>query len=55
LATFTHLFHEEIDLEQVDRIPYETPEIVETFEAAEVLGAAEGSVGTGSRVSYWPS
>jgi hypothetical protein len=47
-----HLLHEETDLEQVDRLAYEKPEIIETFEAAEVLGAAEGSVGTGSRVVY---
>jgi len=30
--------------------PYVTPEILETFEATEILGAAHGSVGTGSRL-----
>jgi hypothetical protein len=34
--------------EQSARQAYETPAILETFDAQEVMGAAEGLVGTGS-------
>ena len=40
------------ELEQMERFPYETPEIVDTFEALEVMGAAEGQVcGNGSQTT----
>jgi hypothetical protein len=35
----------------MERFTYETPEIVDTFEALEVMGAAEGSVGCGSQIT----
>jgi hypothetical protein len=36
----------------MERFPYETPEIVDTFEALEVMGAAEGQVcGNGSQTT----
>ena len=39
-------------MEKNERLPYEKPEIVDTFEALEVLGAAEGfTCGNGSQVS----
>ena len=39
-----------MSVEQSERLVYVTPEIVDTFEASEVLGAAEGlvTVGCGS-------
>ena len=36
-------------MEQSERLVYVTPKIVDTFEASEVLGAAEGVVGCGSQ------
>lgn len=32
-------------MEKNERLPYEKPEIIDTFEALEVLGAAEGTQG----------
>jgi hypothetical protein len=38
-------------LEQFERLPYEAPMVLETFDAQEVMGSAEGViVGNGSRV-----
>ena len=38
-------------LEQLDRLPYEAPMVLETFDVREVMDNAEGSVtyGNGSR------
>jgi hypothetical protein len=36
------LFQRRLALEQPDRTEYEKPEIMETFEASEVLGTAAG-------------
>jgi hypothetical protein len=36
-------------LEQLDRLPYEAPMVLDTFDAHEVMGSAEGSIGNGSR------
>lgn len=39
-------------MENIGHVPYETPRLVETFEALEVLGAAEGqSCGNGSQTT----
>jgi hypothetical protein len=39
-------------LEETERSAYETPEVVDTFEASEVMGTAEGQTcGNGSQVS----
>jgi hypothetical protein len=38
-------------LEQIDRTPYEAPMILDTFDALEVMGIADGLVvGNGSQV-----
>jgi hypothetical protein len=36
-------------LEQFDRLPYEAPMVLDTFDAQEVMGSAEGTVGNGSQ------
>jgi hypothetical protein len=42
----------EQEMEHMQRFTYESPEIIDTFEAAEVMGAAEGQTcGNGSQVS----
>jgi hypothetical protein len=40
-------------MEQLDRLPYEAPMILDTFDALEVMGHAEGSIvlGNGSQVA----
>jgi hypothetical protein len=35
-------------LEQLDRLPYEAPMVLDTFDAHEVMGSADGSIGNGS-------
>jgi hypothetical protein len=42
--------HQPEQSEQPARQPYETPEILDTFDAQDVMGAAEGLVGNGSIV-----
>jgi hypothetical protein len=38
-------------MEQLDRLPYEAPMVLDSFDAFEVMGSAEGqSVGCGSTV-----
>jgi hypothetical protein len=40
----------ETTLEQIDRLPYEEPMVLDTFDAQEVMGSAEGFIyGSGSR------
>jgi hypothetical protein len=40
----------EYPLEQLDRLPYEAPMVLDTFDAQEVMGSAEGLIiGNGSR------
>jgi hypothetical protein len=37
-------------MEQLDRLPYEAPMVIDTFDVQEVMGSAEGSaVGNGSQ------
>ncbi len=42
---------EDTNLEQLDRLPYETPMVLDTFDAHEVMDIAEGSIviGNGSQ------
>jgi|GEM_PF-3979911 hypothetical protein len=45
-----HYRKENIILEQIDRLPYEAPMILDTFDAHEVMDSAEGfAVGNGSQ------
>jgi hypothetical protein len=39
-------------METSERQSYEAPMILDTFDAGEVMGAAEGRAGNGSCVSY---
>ncbi|HEY5341874.1 MAG TPA: hypothetical protein VIK27_12665 [Candidatus Aquilonibacter sp.] len=40
-------------MEQSDRLPYESPLVLETFDASEVMGSAEGNVpGNGSQQTF---
>jgi len=41
-------------MEQLNRTPYEAPMILDTFDALEVMGSAEGGtvIGNGSQVAY---
>ena len=41
---------EDTVLEHVDRLPYEAPLVLDTFDAHEVMGSAEGIIGCGSQV-----
>jgi hypothetical protein len=39
---------EDTILEQLDRLPYEAPMVLETFDAREVMDNAEGSIAIGN-------
>jgi hypothetical protein len=50
-ARYVHYREEDTILEQLDRLPYEAPMVLDTFDAHEVMGSADGLIviGNGSR------
>jgi hypothetical protein len=50
-ARCVHYREEDTTLEQLDRLPYEPPMVLDTFDAHEVMGSAEGLlvIGNGSQ------